>query len=359
VRRSQALAWLLLASCTPPDADATGSTAAGTSTSPWSTEVPDVSDLDLPRVYQDTLHALLSITTSVPFAGHETTLETRTNGCPDVWAGGVEAAGMDANTGGLSWSDDCRTPGGLGYDGWMWWDATATGSGQVESAEGRTVEGSRTLRGNALVDQRGAARFEFKGEATDYLYRVDSRYGAGTSSGEATGGYQRWIYRSTVDGTVSGSDLFDDDALTPRGWRSDLYVDLTGGDVDRFTARGNVYLFEPQIEGRFDSIQVDLDLPGRRGAGPDDCTLEPLGWIGLRDPDAVWYDLVFLPRFTDDLIGEPYENAELSTCDGCGTLYIRGMEAGEVCVDLSSIFAEAEESLPDIEAFVHTLHDLD
>lgn len=355
------LGCALIGACKADDGDGTGTLGTtGGSTEEITTTLPDVSDLDLEQLYNDALHYLLDINTSTPFRGHDRAMETRRDGCPDIWAGGVEAAMMDADEGGLSWSDDCRTNGGLGYDGWVWWDATATGNGTRDSAEGRTVEGSRDIIGNALVDQEGDARFEFKGEANDYLYRVDSDYGSYTTTeGGQDGGYSRWIYRSTVDGTVSGSDLFEEDSLTPDGWRSDLYLDITGGDVDRFIARGSVYLFEPQIEGRFDSIQVDMDLPGRRGAGPDDCTLEPLGWIGLRDPDAVWYDLVFLPRFTDDIIGEPYNNPELSSCDGCGTLYIRGIEAGEVCVDLSTIFDEAEGSLPTIDDFVLTLHELE
>jgi len=355
-----AVAALLTGACTPAEDGTAPTGTTGSTTTPVTTSLPDVSDLDLEALYSDALHYLLDINTSTPFAGHDRAMATRTDGCPDIWAGGVEDAMMTADDGGLSWSDDCRTGGGLGYGGWVWWDATASGFGTIDSAEGRTVEGSRFIDGDALVDQEGEARFEFKGTANDYLYRVDSTYGSyTTTSGDDEGGYGRWIYRSTVDGTVTGSDLFDEDSLTPNGWRSDLYLDITGGDVDRFVARGNVYMFEAQLEGRFDSIQVDMDLPGRRGAGPDDCTLEPLGWIGLRDPEAIWYDLVFLPRTTDDIIGEPYDNPDLSSCDGCGTLYIRGIEAGEVCVDLSTIFKEAEKSLPEIDDFVLTLHNLD
>ncbi len=347
----------LVGACKPADE---GTTPIGTTggTSEVTTTLPDVSDLDLEALYSDALRYLLAVTASAPYEGHRIVMDTRVGGCPDIWAGGVEDAMLDSDSGGLSWSDDCRTAGGLGYEGWVWWDATANGNGQRDSAEGRTVEGSRQIEGDALVDQEGDARLEFKGTANDYLYRVDSDYGAYTTTdGDQQGGYSRWIYRSTVDATVTGADLFDG-TLTPKGWRSDLYLDITGGDVDRFQARGNVYLFEPQIEERFDSIQVDMDLPGRRGAGPDDCILEPLGWIGLRDPDAIWYDLVFLPRNTSDIIGEPYENPELSACDGCGTLYIRGIEAGEVCVDLSSIFDEAEDALPAIDDFILTLHEL-
>ena len=57
-------------------------------------------------------------------------------------------------------------------------------------------------------------------------------------------------------------------------WRTDLYVSVTGGDEERIETRGNVYLFEEVLAGRFDSVAVDLDVIGEVGAGPDDCLLE-------------------------------------------------------------------------------------
>jgi hypothetical protein len=345
------LPWLLLAAaCAPPDDETT--TAPGTSepatTSP--VDIPDVSDLDLPAVYHDAVRALLDVSTRQPWAGHVSTLETAQPGCPDLWVGGSEDAMMTADDGGLSWSDDCRTDGGLAYDGWMWWDTAVSGVGAITDPAGRTLEASRTLTGDAVVSAEGDVRFEFKGDANDYLYRVDA--------GEGDYAFERWIYRTTVNGTVTGSDLFTEGDTAPGGYRTDLYVDLTGGDVDRLQARGNVYMFEPVIAGRFDSIQVVMELRGVLGAGPVDCTLEPLGWVGLRDPEAVWYDLVFLPRITEDIIGEPFPNEPLSICDGCGTLYIRGVEAGEVCVDLTDLFDVAEGALPEVDEYVLTLHDL-
>ena len=326
------------------DGTAAGTTSTATTT-PLST-LPDVSDVDFEQVFTDAVDAMFLVTTQAPWSGHHSALATRQPGCPDLWAGGVEDANMTADDGGASWFDDCRTGGGLYYDGWMWWDGTVRGEGDATSVEGRTQEASRFLTGDAVVGLDDNVRFEFKGSADDYTYQVD-----------AADGYRRWIYRSTVDGTVTGSDVFDG-SLTPEGWRTDLYLNMTGGDVDRFEARGNVYMFTPQLAGRFDSIQADIDLPGPRGAGPDDCTLEPLGWIGVRDPDAIWYDLVFLPRFTDDIIGEEYPNDPLSECDGCGTLYIRGVEAGEVCIDLGTVFDNAEATVPGVEEFVLSLHDL-
>jgi hypothetical protein len=343
---SAALALVWLTACGGSDEPATG-TGTSPTTDTATTALPaDFDEIDFEQVYTDAVASMFLVTTQAPWQGHLSALETRQPGCPDLWVGGVEDADMTADEGGASWADDCRTEGGLYYDGWAWWDFDASASGDGETAEGRIEEASRVLEGDAVVGVDDEVRFEFKGRADDYTYQVN-----------AADGYQRWIYRTTVEGTVTGSDVFAG-TLTPRGWRTDLYLELTGGDVDRIEARGNVYMFEPQIGGRFDSIQVDLDLPGEKGAGPDDCTLEPLGWIGVRTPEAVWYDLVFLPRFTDDIIGEEYPNDPLSECDGCGTLYVGGVEAGEVCIDLASAFASAESAVPPVEEFVLTLHDL-
>lgn len=336
---------LLALGCGGGDEATAPTSTTSSSTTPADRLPDDLDEIDFEAVYTDAIAALFLVTTQAPWQGHIEALATRQPGCPDLWVGGVEEADMTSDDGGASWADDCRTAGGLYYDGWVWWESDAYGVGDPTTLDGRTEEASRVLEGDAVVGLNDEVRFEFKGRAEDYAYQVNAD------------GYQRWVYRTTVDGTVTGSDVFAG-TLTPRGWRTDLYLELTGGDVDAIEARGNVYLFEPQLGNRFDSIQVDLDLPGEKGAGPDDCTLEPLGWIGVRTPDAVWYDLVFLPRFTDDIIGEEYANDPLSECDGCGTLYVGGIEAGEVCLDLATAFATAESTVPATEEFVLTLHDL-
>ena len=141
------------------------------------------------------------------------------------------------------------------------------------------------------------------------------------------------------------------DEVVDEAWRS------VGLGADRLEARGNVYLFEGRIQDRFDSIVVDMELIGDLGRGPDDCVLEPRGYIGLRDTNAYWHDLVFLPRYEDDLTNNGFPNEPLSVCDGCGTLYIRGVKTVDVCVDFSSVFSGGLIR-PPIEDFVQSLHDL-
>ena len=134
--------------------------------------------------------------------------------------------------------------------------------------------------------------------------------------------------------------------------RADQYVYVEGGDTARLESRGNLYLFEDRIADRWDSVAMDLELVGDDGAGPGDCTLEPTGWLSLRDTNAYWYDVVFLASEADTV-----DTSTDTSCDGCGTLYIRGVESGTVCPDLSAAW-DGRLDPPDVADFVLSIHDL-
>jgi len=307
--------------------------------------LPEYESVDFVAAFQDALTTLLDVNTSKPWAGHLASLEYREPDCPNLYAGPPEDVDIDAEPGeGIAWSDYCETSGGLSYGGYNFWESSANASGQLDDPSGRTSTGDRRLAGRATVGSDTELLFEFNGEASDSVY---------VSEGE---GYETWTYTTLIEGTVGGSDAMAD-SLTPDGWRTDLYLFYSGGDADRLEARGNAYLFEGRIGDRFDSVVVDMELIGDLGRGPDDCVEEPRGYIGLRDSDAYWYDLVFLPRYEEDLTNNGYPNDPLSVCDGCGTLYIRGVKTIDVCVDFSSVFAGGL-ARPAIEDFVLTLHDL-
>lgn len=310
----------------------------------------DLDTIDFVTAFQDAVRLMLSVSARQPWSGHKASLDGRAAGCPDFWTdpftvNGLETVGSEQ---GVAWNDDCLVSDatGLYYDGWLWWDFDVQQSGDPTSLDGRVSEASRTMDGDALVGDTEGVRFEFDGAAADSLYRVEAY------------GYERFVYSTRMDATITGRDVFGPDSLTPDGYRTDLFMFITGGDVETFEARGNVYMFRPQLMDRFDSIGVDMALPGELGAGPNDCALEPLGWIGLRDEDAYWYDLVFLPRFREDIVGEEYPNDPLSVCDGCGRLYVQGVEqqGKDVCVDFSFLFDEFE--LPDADEYVLPFHAL-
>ncbi|MEZ4236900.1 MAG: hypothetical protein R3F59_12255 [Myxococcota bacterium] len=309
----------------------------------------DLDTIDFVSVFNDAVRLMTTVSTQQPWLGHRNSIAARTPGCPDFWTGTVEdAAGTTiGHDDGVMWMDDCaRDADSPYYDGYVWWDFDVSEAGDPNSLDGRVSEASRTLEGDGLVGDAQGVRFEFDGRASDSLYHL------------AADGYERTVYSTTVDATVTGRDVFGPDSLTPEGYRTDLFMYFTGGDVDRLEARGNVYLFEPQLQGRFDSVGVDMALQGPLGAGPDDCALEPVGWIGVRDADALWYDVVFLPRFREDVAGDPYPNDPLSECDGCGRLYVQGIEQPDmdVCVDFSFLFDEF--ALPDADEYVLPIHAL-
>ncbi|MEZ4317709.1 MAG: hypothetical protein R3F61_09395 [Myxococcota bacterium] len=312
-------------------------------------EIPDISGIDMEAAFVEAMQLLLTVNARTPFQSLDRSFDRFQPGCPDVYAGipPEEQADIDVDmdAGGLTWTDHCENPDGGYFSGYGWWDGDVGVTGDPNSSEGITIEADREMIADGVVGDTNGVIFEFKGEASDSLYTVQAD------------GYDRWIYSSLVDGTSTGRDPFPAGALAPAGWRTDLYLYMTGGDEDSLEARGNVYLFTGRMSERFDSIALDINVIGQLGAGPDDCTQEPLGWIGLRDENAVWYDLIFLPRSEDDITGVPYPNDPLSECDGCGTLYIRGVESGEFCPDFSFLF-DGSLQAPPVAEFVSSLRDL-
>lgn len=336
-----------LAACTEPPP--TFETPFDTDPPP-SLVLPDITGLDMEAAYQDALALALTVNARTAFVSHHRAIERFNTGCPDVYAGLppddlVRVDGVQGDPPGVTWADFCMGPDGTSFSGYGYWDGNVSVQGQPGTPEGLTVNAARTMAADGVVATADGVFLEIDGELSDALYRVDAE------------GYTRWSYSSLVDGTVTGSDPFPPGALAPDGWRTDLYTYQSGGNVDRIEARGNVYLFTGRMFDRFDSMAMDLEVIGTLGAGPDDCTLEPLGWIGLRDEDAFWYDLIFLPRAGSDVTGPDYPNDPLSDCDGCGTLYLRGVEVGEVCPDFSFLF-EAERPIPNVDEFVLSLRDL-
>jgi hypothetical protein len=351
MRRASALALSALAACKGAEDTSTSGVTTQEVTPPIETAFPlpeDLDTIDFLTAYRDAMEVLVTVSTQQPWLGHTQSVVARGPGCPDFWTGTVtlpsaEIIGSDE---GLSWYDDCETADGTLFDGWVWWESDVVEAGDPTTVDGRTSDATRTIEGDAFVSDDIGVRFEFDGTATDSFYNV------------VADGYTRFTYSTTVDGTVTGSDAFTPDTLTPEGYRTDLFMFLSGGDVDSFEARGNVYLFTPQLHGRFDSIEVDLAFTGPNGAAPDACLLEPLGWIGLRDANAYWYDVIFLPRYEDDIVGEGFPNDPRSTCDGCGHLYIQGMaQEQEICMDFSFLF-DGTVPLPDPDDYVLPLHAL-
>lgn len=338
---------LLLFACKPEE------DTVEVSDPPEQLEAPPLDGLDLEALYQDALAIALTADLRGPWAAHRDLLRAGVrSGCPDVYLGtpDLELDELDEDVRGTAWMDICDD-GTDRWSGWAWWDGYVRAEGDAATAEGRTVEGEREIVGDAIIAQGDTVLLEFDGEGSDAFQRTDAP------------DYLRWSYTSLVDGTVTGTLPFEG-TPTPFGYRTDMYLSYAGGAGATVELRGNVYLFEGRIQDRLDSVSANLEFVSPDGAAPDVCTLEPRGWLSVRDPDAIWYDLVFEPRYEDDATGEDYPNDPLTVCDGCGTLYVRGLpqldEQGEeikVCPDFSFLWAGGLQP-PDTTGYSFTLREL-
>jgi len=310
---------------------------------------PDISGLDMPAAFETGFGMLTAIDLRQPWQGHRDALALRRDGCPDIFAGNpnVEDIDIDGDDG-SSWLDFCEQGDGTTFGGFEYWEISVNREGDPTSSTGRTTEASRLLFGDGVVGRGEEILFEFDGEATD-----------GLTVTEAADDYYAWSYSSNMSGTVTGSLTFSG-TETPGGYRVGLTRRAAGGVDQGLEANGNVYFFEHRIQDRFDSIAVNMELIGPQAAGPEDCTQEPQGYISLRDENAFWYDLVFSPRYEGDPDDPDYPNEPYSECDGCGTLYIRGLEQdeeiGEICVDLGFLW-EGPLDPPNVQDFAFTLRD--
>lgn len=314
--------------------------------------LPDVSGIDFPAAYQSAIQLSKRVTAGVPWQANVVALGHRSDGCPDVYAGAPDDASVDVggdDVEGQSWFDHCTTAAGVDLDGYAWWLGEVDVEGDATAPEGATTQASRSLDAYATLADYAGTRVELKVEASDSLSRTDAPE------------YAYWTYSSTVAGTVTGSDVFGADPETPGGWRTDLSLYATGGDAALYEPAGNLFLFDHKLQDRFDSVEMDLSFAGEGSLGPDDCALEPRGWIGLRDENAYWYDVVFQPRYDEDVNDTGDPASPYSACDGCGTLYLRGVEAteiGDVCLDFSFVWAEDPFTPPGVEDYVLTLRQL-
>ncbi len=331
---------LLLLACTPEVVD-TADTAPerGVDLLP----IPDMSGMDLAEATNQALSIALGVTAAQVWEGHNEALALGSAGCPDFYVGDpVEAEEEGAEY--LGWNDGCVSEQSVEFVGDARWTTEIQGS----EAGGRTIEGERELRGDVLVRNGSETFYSFDGLATDSLLSIVD---------EETD-FSQWTTRSRVDGTLRGT-LPLSASIHPEGYRTDLAMELNGGTLKSATLTGNVYVFEPLIQGNFDSMVVDMTWAEPAALGPEECESEPRGWIGVRTPDATWFHLVFQPREEDVASGENYDNDPYSACDGCATLYVRGVPMdASVCVDLSWLWSDPRFTAPDPSGYLPSLRDL-
>lgn len=338
----RALALLLLAGCAggASDGDDTGYDP------PVVLATPDLSGVDLVTLWEDAFRELIRVDARAPWASHVDTLERAVPGCPDFYYGvpDVENGEFPEMGEGMSWADHCVTQGDRRFAGYTFWQNSADMEGTVVSLEGLSTTGSRALFTDGLVSEGDLVFSELDGTIRDSFLRVQT---------EST---DEWTYNSLVDATITGSAA-QSHGMPEGGLRADLVLSYRGGDVQTLDdARGNVFFFERRLGDRFDSIAIDLThaAPSNNAS---DCPDEPYGYISLRDENAFWYDLVFQPRYGMDDTG--FDNQPYTACDGCGRIYVRGLDQGiDVCPDLSFLWDGNTLTPPAIDEFLLSSRDI-
>lgn len=329
---------LLAVACTPEPVD------SGDTGPPRGVEllpIPDMSGMDLAVAANEALDVALGVHAERAWTQHFAALELGSSGCPDLYFG--DPTEPDEGEEWMGWVDACVSTSGAEFAGEARWETEIAG----EDIGGLSIEAERTLQADALVRDTQQTFFSWDGRAEDSLLQVS----------DPDTDYARWTWRSDVDGTLRGT-LPMEGTVHPDGWRSDLSLEMSGEQAGEsqtleLALKGNVYLFEPLLQGNFDSLVVDLAWAEPEALGPDECTQEPRGWIGVRTPDATWFHLVFQPREEDVASGEAYDNSPYTDCDGCASLYVRGVAQEQlICTDLSWLWSDPRLSPPDPAGFL-------
>ena len=303
---------------------------------PQELELPSLDGIDVNAAFTEAIVMVGKVQLNAAWDGNKEALSYKRPSCPDLYVGVTDDIELPDSA--VVWQDFCNTGTGLEFSGYSAWIGNLERSGDVSSPEGSIVNGTRQMSGQAVVRVNDETIYEFKGIGEDSLYRVQAP------------GYDRWTYSATINGTTQNAP-----ASGQVGFRSDMYIYATGGDISSLEARGNVFWTSHRIQERFDSAAMNIVLVDPETAVEDECALEPKGWIGLRDENSYWYDLVFMPMDAQDDIG--YQDDEHSVCDGCGTLYLRGSETeayGQICPDFSQIWDETLIDLPEADDFIFT-----
>ena len=293
--------------------------------------IPDMTGIDFEEAFVEMVKNTNYVQLNPIWDANQTAVTRGRTTCPDLYVGGPEVGdNLDLREAdGVSWRDECATSAGMQYSGFVYWDIPSFSP---------NVRASRQLAAGGSVKLYNELLFSFSGEATDTFNTV--------YDGEEL---VQWSYSTTVAGTVRGQDAVDEGMA----YRSDLSFSASGHqNTSTLSLSGEMYWLRYRVQDRFDTLIASLSMVDPAVHTSDECPDEPVGRVSLRDTGGVWYDLVFTP--TNDL--------EEQICDGCGTLYLRGLETieyGEVCPDFSTIWPGYNIRIPTNEEFILTIQQLE
>lgn len=316
----------------------------------------DTTTLDMARVVEDALVLGGTATLAATWMGHVAALENGTSACPTVWVGplpeGIDID-IDEDTPGLSWAADCTAAGsGASYGGFVHWSATLNGT-----------EGARDLVADATVAAaNGDVLYAFDGAATDAFDASSGQY-ASAFNGEISGSLV-----GLAGGVRTGAEFTASWGAGALALNGGLTVDGGWGPPDNRDPATSPELDDVSFTTgmpRFTSVVFDLEFR-------PDCPNEPYGYVGMRGNEGYWFDVYFLPKYTQEedfssATAFPYEEIDNVTCDGIGTLFARNVSlkakdeeltdwSREITPDFGTVFAALPT--PNLDAYVYTLRNL-
>ena len=214
--------------------------------------------------------------------------------------------------GGAVWYSGCSSTSGTSYSGFGY------SYEYVDMVDGGTTYNGAQIYGQMTLTDASGQIFRGDGVAMSLLGHTAEGNGTVFYSG-ITGAFQwtaapqsTWLH----DGDSAGITIFA--------------MDYPDYDVRFVQFAGSVQVEEER--GIF-AVAFDSEvgtLIQSEGLGSE-CTDEPGGVISVRDPDAIWYDVVF-----DGATSDGISTGDASRCDGCGDAIVEGEVIGSVCPDFST-----------------------
>lgn len=205
------------------------------------------------------------------------------------------------------WYDTCTADDDVSYSGYaLGYDYSGYTSGSYVYPHYSYMSGSGS------VTSAEGYELELGGYAYDYEY-------------DYYGDYYSYHY-----GYIVGNFAYDDPAFADTWLAAGLSINVTVSG-DHYAGAQNTLTFTGSLAGMEGNVNtiVLTDTYIATASRGSSCELEPSGTISVRDADGEWYDVLFQ--------GPPYVGASIypPDCDGCGQVYFRGQELGEVCPDFS------------------------
>lgn len=191
-----------------------------------------------------------------------------------------------------------------------------------------------------------ALGYEYSGMTSGYYVYPHYQYLSGTGSVTNADGYELELggyaydyeyeyagYYSYHYGYIVGNFAYDDPAFADTWLAAGLSINVTvsGDHYDDAESPQNTLTFSGSLSGMQGDVNtiVMTDTYIYTASRGSSCELEPSGTISVRDAAGEWYDVQFQ--------GPPYAGASIfpPDCDGCGQVFFRGQQLGEVCPDFS------------------------